>query len=323
MTSGSQNRLVLRHPAFRRFVDPYFRMSRSDGEPVLAFQVDGREATLPLHRLARDLGIAADDDDARQLELVGPALNFVTGIRVGDLIPSEVLTGEASWAGEDVHRDLAVSRINLFILAWLAGYTVDRMDRTTTTSLLQGRSAAKEVSLGIARLAEHLGIDHGSLVVRIAGLATELAYIEALREWLLRGAMRMAEVLTRVTLGFTGDSSHMETLVQVRRLCATGIADIQEEFASVDRMLMDPTNALRDCDGSIATLRRKRDALYSRWRAWEPFQREWCSIELRPNARTQQLANETYQFLAPRYMTAIEWRVTARHAGRSTAGMRW
>ncbi len=326
MTFGSQNRLMLRHPAFRRFVEPYFRMSKSDGEPVLAFQLDGREATLPLHRLARELGIEADDADARQLELVGRALNFVTGIRLGDLIPSEVLTGEASWAGEKVHRDLAVARINLFILAWLAGYTLDRMDRTTTNGLLQGRSAATEVSLGIARLAQHLGIEHGSLIVRIADLATELAYIEALREWLLRGATRMADVLTRVTLGFTGDSSHMETLVQVRRLCAKGIAEIQKDFASVDRVLADPTNALSDCAGSIATLRRKRDVLYSRWRAWEPFQREWSSIELRPNPRTLHLANETYQFLAPRYMTAVEWRVTGRDgagAGRATAGMRW
>jgi len=323
---SSQRRLVLRHPAFRRFIDPHFRMSETERCPVFVRKVDGREATLPLHLLLRELGIPADDEDARQLELVALALNFITGIRIGDPIPSEVLTGEASWTGDAVHQDLAVTRINLFILAWVAGSTAERMNRGMLDSVLGGRSVEAELSLGLAKLAGHLGIAQSSLIVRMAELAAELAHIEALREWLLRGAIRMAKVLTRVSLGFTGDSSHMDTLVQIRRLCAKAIAEMRVEFAGVDRLLADPPTALRDCGTVIEAMRRRRDCLYCRWRAWEPFTREWGTIEVRQNARTLPLANETYKFLAPRYMTASEWRGTSRTMlppGRAFGGMLW
>jgi hypothetical protein len=323
---NSQKRLVLRHKAFRRFIDPYFRMAETERRPVFVMRVDDREATLPLHLLLRELRIPADDDDARQLDLVARALNFVTGIRIGDLIPSEVLTGEASWTGDAMHQDLAVTRINLFILAWVAGYTAERMDRDMLDSLLGGKSVEGELSLALARLAEHVGIAQSGLIVRIAALAAELAHIEALREWLLRGAIRMADVLTRVSLGFTGDSSHMDTLVQIRRLCAKGIAEMRDEFAAVDRLLADPPTALRDCGSVIEAVRLRRDSLYCRWRAWEPFSREWGTIELRRNARTLHLANETYRFLAPRYMTSSEWRGTGRTTlapARKVGGMLW
>ena len=323
---NGQSRLALRHPVFRTFSDPYFRMSEAERQPVFVFQFDDREATLPLKVLMREFGIAADDEDGRQLELVGRALSFVTGLRIGDPIPSEVLTGEASWTGELMHRDLAITRINMFILAWVAGYSADRMDRTTLSSLLQGSNMEAEVSAGLIKLAQHMGLPPTKVLERIAALADEIAHIETLRDWLLRGAMRMSSVMTRMGRTFTGDSTNKETLLQVRRLCSKGIAEMQAEFASVDRLMADPPTALDENGVTVAAIRAKRDALYCRWRAWEPFNREWGTIEARHNARTLHLANETYHFLAPRYMTAVEWRSSTRRVTAPTdaaQGMTW
>lgn len=314
-------RLTLRHPLFRTFSEPYFRMSEADRQPVFAFQLDDREATLPIPRLMREFGIAPQDEDGQLLALVGPSLQFVTGLRIGDPIPSEVLTGEASWIGEMLHRDLAVTRINMFILAWMAGYTADRLDKMTMASVLHGRDVVSEVTAGVAKVALHLGRPPGAVMQRMGALANEIAHIEALREWLLRGAQRMGGVVTRLSRTYTGDSTNKDMLAQIRRLCAKGIAEMQAEFTSVDLVLADPPRALGDGDAALAAIRATRDALYCRWRAWEPFNREWGTIEARANARTMHLAHETYQFLAPRYMTAMEWRGSTRRAAAPPAPM--
>ena len=95
---GARNRrFVLRHSVFSSFGLSFFRMSEVEHSPVLVIPMDDQEAVLPLHGLMREFRIASTDDDGVMLGMVGPSLEFVTGLRVGDWLPPEILTGEASW----------------------------------------------------------------------------------------------------------------------------------------------------------------------------------------------------------------------------------
>lgn len=91
-------RLVLRHPVFRTFDDPFFRMPEVERKPVLVIRLDDRQASLPVSALMREFSIGPGDEDGVMLAMVTRALEFVTGLRIGDRLPSEILTGEASWA---------------------------------------------------------------------------------------------------------------------------------------------------------------------------------------------------------------------------------
>ena len=90
-------RLVLRHPVFKTFEDPFFRLSDIDQRPVLVIRMDDHDASLPIAGMMREFGISALDEDGRMLALVVRALPFVTGLRIGDRLPPEILSGEASW----------------------------------------------------------------------------------------------------------------------------------------------------------------------------------------------------------------------------------
>ena len=268
-------RLVLRHPVFRSFLEPYFRLSDSDHAVVFVIQLDQQEAILPLAAMMTEFGIMPDDEDGRMLELVGRGLQFVTGLQLGDPLPTEVLTGKASWTVEEFHRDQAVARLSQHVLRCAGGKD---------------------------------GMSDPAVLHQVHLLADDLAYIEALREWLLKGARRMDRVLTRLARGFSGDTTHKEILAQIRRLTGKGIVEIEACFMIVDQAIADVETAFADPAALQALLHRQRDTLYRRWRAWEPYCREWAMIGARDGARTWNLVHDTYRFLAPRYMTVVEWR---------------
>ena len=61
-------------------------------------------------------------------------------------------------------------------------------------------------------------------------------------------------------------------------------------------------------------------------RAWQPYTTEWATIEAGHNPRTWHLAYDTYRFLAPRFMTTVEWRAAPTPGGTggpTRVGMVW
>jgi hypothetical protein len=314
----------LRHPVFRTFVDPYFRLSDPEMIPVLIVQMDDREASLPLHALMAEFGIRPQDDDGRMLALVIQALSFVTTIEIGSPLPLEILTGEASWVTDDIHRDLAVARVNLHLLDPKAGPSAAQ-DKTAMLRLAENPVGANELNAGLQNLAKQTGRSATEVRQEMNRLVDELAYIEALREWLLHGAIRMDRVLIRLTRSFSGDSSYKEILSQTRRLTGKGIEDMEAHFARADHAVANLATAIADTAATITLIRSERDLLHRRWKAWEPYCREWATVGTRDDTRTRHLAHETYRFLAPRYMTVVEWRSKPQSGNESTTrlGMTW
>lgn len=319
-------RLILRHPVFSSFESAFFRISEAERKPVLVIPMDDREASLSVDSMMREFRISMSDEDGIMLGMVGRALEFVTGLRIGDWLPVEVLTGEASWTADEIFQERALARLNLCLLAWMAGGT-SSVDREVLSHVGQAAMSAEDLTAGLRLIVSKVGgVTLDEALVRLRRVADEYAYVESLRDRLLRGAVRMAMVLDRLARTFRGDATHRELLGQVRRLASIGVADLQARFDQADLAVADVEKVVFDPGGVVSALRGHRDGLYVRCRAWDPYIVEWDTIQTGQNARTWQLAHETYRFLAPRFMTIVEWRSVQNPfavAGEGRSGMAW
>ena len=59
--------------------------------------------------------------DGQVLSKVAEGLQFVRGLRVGDPLPKEILTREASWEPSERHLRIARQRLTMQLVTWLAG----------------------------------------------------------------------------------------------------------------------------------------------------------------------------------------------------------
>lgn len=300
-------RLVLRHPVFTRFTDIYFRISDSERRPVMVVRLDDQEASLPIPSLMREFGISPDDEDGVMLDMAVRALGFVTGLRIGDRLPSEILTGEASWTVEEAHQDRAIARLNLQLLAYMS-WGARSNSRDVLAKAGQLPLDADSLGAGLRRLAAEVpGASPDAVLDSIRRIASEFAHIEALRDELMRGAQRLEAALDRIARNFRGDGTHKELLMQVRRLASVGVADLQARFDEADTLTADIVQVVAEPDAVVASIRALRDNLFARSRAWDPFIMAWGMIDGSQSARTWPLAHETYRFLAPRFMSMMEW----------------
>jgi len=113
------DRCVLKHQVFTMLGTVSFRRARADGMPVMVVTLGEREAVVPLRALQREFGIADDTPDGRMLGLIVESLDYVCGLSLGDRLPSEVLSGRASWEPSLEHRKRAFSIVRMQLIAWL------------------------------------------------------------------------------------------------------------------------------------------------------------------------------------------------------------
>ncbi len=318
--SSQPTTCVFEHPAFAALKRPLFRLTEGDRVPALAIELDGAEAVVPLQSVVKLFDIGADSADGRMLNLIGSALRFVVCLRIGDKLPTEILSGKASWEPSPYHRRAASARLQLQLLAWITGpqgappgegpagggpaITADMLaaDDPATRPLVQD---------ALRRAAAELGVDGGGPAVAalIEDLAEELSYIEALRERLLERVqallgrlMAMGQSKVRIA------AARRETLSQVIRLAAKGVAEITALFEEVDGQTRDVLAALRNLDQQRSFLRPNRDWLYCTQLAWEKELQAWEGVP--PSDRGEQawkLLDRLYRFVAPRFMAVQEW----------------
>jgi hypothetical protein len=326
LTLDERPRLVLRHPVFATFEHPFFRLADSDRKPVLVVRMDELEASLPLSGLMREFGISAVEEDGLMLALVPRALAFVSALRIGDPLPPEILTGSASWMPTTAAQDSAIGRLTRNLLTW-AGTEQLPNARETLYRAGQLVLSADDLAAILQHLAERIGgTSPAETLNRIQRVAGEFAHIDALRTQLLHGAERLGTVLNRTARTFQGDHTHKELLMQVKRLAMIGIADLRRRFEQADLIVKDIAALADQPDATIDRVRTARDELYVRWRAWEPYCLQWDTIEPGHHARVWHLAYDTYRFLAPRFMTTVEWLSTAEAGPTQTVqrtGMVW
>jgi hypothetical protein len=311
---------TLKHRVFSSFGETLFRRAETDGAAVMVVMLGDREAAIPLRSLQREFAIPDDTHDGRMLGLIAQALDYVTCLRIGDALPTEVLSGQASWEPDSLHFQIANARLQWQLVTWLnsgTGGDAPSLDADALLQLTDDPVRKQQVQQAFAKAADALGLPSSEAVIRmVEELAHELAYIEALRDRLLRRVMSMAEKLSRMAQSYRGDGSHLETLTQVRRLTGVALKQINHRFEELDAQTGEVMAALRNADSQRAFIRSNRDWLYRSQRAWQPLLQEWDSAGIGFDEGILLLLNRSYQFLAPRFMPVTEWTALSGQVGR-------
>ena len=309
---------VLKHPVFTTLREPLFRRAESDATPVMVVKLGERDAVVPLRSLQREFSIPDESDDGRMIALIARSLDFVAGLRIGDALPPEVLDGGASWTPDDMHLRIANARLQWQLVAWLnsgTGGDEAELKPDDLMQLTEDPGRRQQVQMAFAKAAESLGLPSRDAVIQLVEeLAQELAYIEALRERLLRRVMAMMDKLNRMAQMYRGDGSHLETLTQVRRLTGAALKQIAHRFDELDAQTGEVMSALRNTDSQRTFIRSNRDWLYRAQRAWQSLLAEWDGAGISFDEGMMQLLNRSYQFLAPRFMPVTEWIAVLRPA---------
>lgn len=298
------------HPGFRLLGEPVFRLSEGQRLPSMVVQIDNHEAVLPLRSVAHEFKIDPESADGQMLVLIEQALEFVVVLHLGENLPSELDTGEASWKPTLRDRQLAASRL------WhelVRGMMARSGQTAAITSIVPGwenhPGNRKQVDAAIEGAISQLGgVDAAEVTARIEKIGEELAYIETMRRTLTRG---MAEPRDKL---FPEVSDHVplvrrDMLHQVQTLAQRGMDEITRKLDEADARLDDILAMMRDLDAAITWLREQRDRLFRINRAWEPVFEDWGSMSGRLDDFFWKAVERTYAFLAPQFMSFQEWTV--------------
>jgi hypothetical protein len=307
---------TLAHRGFTLMGTPMFRRAETDNTAVMVVTLGEREVALPLRSLQREFAIADKSPDGKMLRMIVEALDFVAMLRPGDRLPQEVCGGGASWEPDAVHLAVASSQLHMQLVAWLnkgAAADAPQMNAEALLRLADEPEMRRRVQEALAEAAKVLGLESKEQIVHmIEELAHELAFIEALRDRLLRRMQAMAQKTATIGKSWHGDAPQTETLTQVRRLTGLALKDTARRFEELDAQTGEVMGALRNADSQRSFIRTNRDWLYRSQRAWQPILDEWNEIGTEGDEEIRTLLAQTYRFLAPRYMPVTEWILPGR-----------
>ena len=298
-----------------------FRRAEADGTPVALISLGERNAAVPLRALQREFGIEDDSADGRMLGLIAEALDYVTGLQLGDRLPDEVLSGKASWQPDAKFRRVTASKLRLQLIDWVdpaaaahTGADAPAMERLETDPAMRAR-----VQRAFEQAARALDLPGPQAVMQVVGeIAEELSFIEALREELLLRAQAMAMRLGALGTGGTVNAERQAMLTRVRKLTHLALHQITARFADVDAQTGEVMATLRNAEAQRAFIRSNRDWLYRTRRAWEPILADWAAAPPVLDDAAWLRVGRTYHFLAPRFMPVQEWETSTglRHGRR-------
>jgi len=306
-------KVVLQHSFFSAMEGGEFRKS-DVRQPVFVVKLGDVEAGLPIAGIQREFGIAEESQDGEVLKRVARALDFVTLLRIGDPFPSEVLTGAPSWAIEPAHKVRAYQRLTLQLTTWLTGEERVFTGADELKQIADDPTTKKKVNEAFDEAAKRLGFTHNGreeIMNLVASLAEELAFIEALRDRHeeLIDSGRKVQQLRRL---FSRENSVREVADAVARLMIIALKAFQTSFDEVDAQTGEILSVLKNPSQQIQYIRLSRDDLYCRLFAWKDLLVRWTSAAMTCDDSNRTLLRDTYRFLAPRFMPAVEWQLMSR-----------
>lgn len=311
-TSGKadadENIVHFEHKFFQSFEDLYFRLTDT-GEAVAVIKLASNEAILGFDGIKREFMMGDKTVDGHMLDRVAEGLQFVRGLRIGDHLPKEIITREASWEPQDKHLRMARQRLTMQLVTWLTGNEHIFTSGEELMQIAEDPQVKKNVQLAFSEAAEALGLGRANReeVVRyIETLSKELAYIEAERDVFaeIRKVDEKVQGLRRV---YSSDRGLIDTTDQVARLSQLALKVFQDYFDQVDAQTGEILSMLKNIDNQIGYIRDVRDQLHRRLLPWDDIIPVWKTVYVVKSEENIARIRDLYQFLAPRFMQVNEW----------------
>lgn len=303
------NVVCFEHKFFKSFEDLYFRMT-DEQEPVAVVTLSkNNEAVLVFDGIRKEFKIAKDTHDDIMLNKVAESLEYVSGIRLGDELPSEVATGEPSWEPSERHFLIAKQRLTLQLVTWMTG---DEHIFTSIEELMmlsEDPMTKKNINLAFAEAAEELGLGRDrreEVIAKIESLAHQLAYIEAMRD-IFNDVKKIDEKIQGLRSLFGADRSMVDTADQVARLSQRCVNKFTELFDTIDAQTGEVMAMLKNIANQLEYIHTTRNELFKRLHPWEEHIRKWKSVFIVRSEENVIRIREIYQFLAPRFMKVNDW----------------
>lgn len=302
--------VLLNHKLFRTAEDLVFKKADTGDGCVCAFTLGGNTFAIDLDKLALALGITPEDPDHAMLRLIGRGLQFIASLQVGDRMPAEILTGEASFQPTGAQVERAMRRLKGQLTCWLAGTEHRVTDQTELARIADDPSMRERVQEAFRAATAALELDPSNsdeVVRRIEVLGRELASIEFLRDRLLQPLFATCVAVDSLRAGALRDATRTEMTGRVSALLKRAMDEAQIRIHEVDGATGEIMPMLRGMDLHQGVIREARDFLYARLIAWGELLPEATRLGTMAPAQSDALINKLYRFLAARYLPAQVW----------------
>lgn len=319
---GPPTHIELEHWFFRKVDGVRFQLHQQTGQPGVTITMAKNEAFLTLAALKKEFDIGPATPDGLMLNRIADGLKYVKGLLIGDELPKEILTGEASWEPSAKHVAIAHQRVGMRLVSLVSDEEQTATDASELLALADNPTIKKKINEAFDVAARELGKENKQEVIDLVEImAKELGYIEFLREKFGK-IDSMRERIQKVRVLHSRTVSIRESSDQVARLIERAKAEYQAMFDAIDDRISDVVPMLRNIDESIVYIRRMRDDLHIRFLAWDNLLDEWKANLVEYSIKVNELLRTTHQFLAPRFMSFTDWTAVAREEAKKRAKMK-
>lgn len=303
--------VAFEHNFFSSFPNTQFRLDQDGQVPVVSFEMAEQQALLPFSGVKREFQIPEYTRDGVMLNAVAQSLKFVSILKVGDAIPSEVFAGTTSWTFQPQNLQAAKHRINAELVGWNLSIEVPRTDPVLMRQFVAQYVNDETIRYSLLRLAAHFGFaaDGAS---RLAGtmdkIAHETAYIEALRERcaIVGGLGNKLMTYRRDFAGYPNVTAEVDPVI---RLIRESMRSYRDKFEEADGWLGEVVTLFGDFASVRELMQGAREDLLQRLTPWDAVTQEWNELPLKDLDTFEVIPRlrELYRFLAARYMAADDW----------------
>ncbi len=286
----------------------HFKLTHGSREPALYVKLGEIQGAVPVSSICAEFGIDEESSDAELLRTITGSLKFVKEIHPGDSIPTELLSGEASWTIEEVHRNVARGRITMQLVSWLSGSEEIITNSGELEAIASDPETKEKVQSAFKEIAKKLGITKDDVVEKVDDIIRELSYIEALRDHysLIR---KINSNIDSLQVVYRRDRGMMEDINRIHALITPVIQAFERSFDEVDAQTCEVLTILKNFDPTVDFVRRTRDDLHQRFMVWDDMIKGWKNLMPEEGPQVERQLKETYRFLAQNFMQGQSWRL--------------